>query len=173
VSEQLDDLFLASTDIVEAPDLIEPVVAFRKWRVVDGRLRSLYEPIFWLDPMQQAECRAHHRGNPPHEAPQSGCSCGIYASHDPDYEFPTIDYRGVSGIVTAWGNLEVDADGIRAEWVQVEALSIYQHWAKRQRDAVLAVAESLGSDVIDLYDLEAAVKHYGVRLDPCMVEIEH
>jgi hypothetical protein len=173
VSDQLDALFPASTDIVEAPDLIEPVVAFRKWRVVDGRLRSLYEPIFWLDPMQQAECRAQNRGNPPHEAPRSGCSCGIYASHTPDYEFPTIDYRGVSGIVTAWGNLEVDAEGIRAEWVQVEALSIYEHWAKRQRDAVLAVAESLGSDVIDLYDLEAAVKRYGVRLDPRMVEIDH
>jgi hypothetical protein len=172
MSEQIDTHYLAPANIVEAPDLIEPVVAFRKWRVVDGRLRSLYEPIFWLDPMQQAGCRAANRANPSHAAPHSGCTCGIYASHQPDYEFPTIDYRGVSGIVTAWGNIEVHDDGIRAEWVQVEALSVYDRWAKRQIDAVRTVAEDLGSDVIDLYDLEAAVGQYGVRLDPRFVEID-
>jgi hypothetical protein len=144
VSEQLDVPFLASTGVVEA-----------------------------LDPTQRAECRAQNRGHPPHEAPQSGCSCGIYASHEPDYEFPTIDYRGVSGIVTAWGNLEVEAHGIRAQWVQLEALSIYRRWGRRQKNAVRAVAESLGSEVIDLYDLEAAVKRYGFRLDRSLVEIDH
>jgi hypothetical protein len=173
VTEQRDAPFLAPTDLLEAPDLIEPVVAFRKWRVVDGRLRSLYEPVFWLDPMQRADCRAQNRGNPPHEAPHSGCTCGIYAGHKPDYEFPKVDYRGVSGIVTAWGNIEVHEDGLRAEWVQVEALSIYDRWHSRQAEAVRRVAESLGSDVVDLYDLEAAVGQYGVRLDPRMVEIDH
>jgi hypothetical protein len=172
MSDQIDTQYLAPANLVEAPDLIEPVVAFRKWRVVDGRLRSLYEPIFWLDPMQQASCRAANRANPSHAAPHAGCTCGIYASHQPDYEFPTIDYRGVSGIVTAWGNIEVHDDGIRAEWVQVEALSVYDRWTKRQIDAVRTVAEDLGSDVIDLYDLEAAVGQYGVRLDPRFVEID-
>jgi hypothetical protein len=172
MSDQVDTGFGAPADLVEAPDLIEPVVAFRKWRVVDGRLRSLYEPIYWLDPLQRACCRAAHRDSPPHAAPRSGCTCGIYASHEPDYEFPTVDYRGVSGIVTAWGNIEVHDDGIRAEWVQVEALSIYERWATRQSDAVRTVAESLGSDVIDLCDLEAAAGQYGVRLDPRFVEID-
>jgi hypothetical protein len=172
LSEHLNAPFLAVTDTLEAPDLIEAVVAFRKWRVVDGRLRSLYEPVFWLDPLQRADCRAHNRGNPPHEAPRSGCTCGIYASHEPDYEFPTVDHRGVSGIVTAWGNIEVHADGIRAEWVQVEALSAYDRWTRRQTDAVRAVAEDLGSDIIDLYDLEAVAGRYGVRLDPRFVEID-
>jgi hypothetical protein len=172
LSEQLGAPFLTPADAVEAPDLIDPVVAFRKWRIVDGRLRSLYEPVFWLDPMQRADCRAEHRGHPPHEAPQSGCTCGIYASHEADYEFPTVDYRGVSGIVTAWGHIEVHADGIRAEWVQVEALSIYQRWTRRQIDAVRSVAEDLGSDVIDLNDLEAAAGRYGVRLDRGFAEID-
>jgi len=173
LSEQLDAPLFAPGDGVEAPDLIDPVVAFRNWRIVDGRLRSVYEPVFWLDPMQRADCRAEHRHHPPHEAPASGCTCGFYASHEPDYEFPTIDYRGVSGIVTAWGNIEVHADGIRAEWVQVEALSIYERWTRRQTDAVRAVAEDLGSDVIDLYDLEAAAARYGVRLERGFAEIDH
>jgi hypothetical protein len=172
LSEQLDAPLFAPADRVEAPDLIDPVVAFRNWRVVDGRLRSVYEPVFWLDPMQRADCRAEHRGHPPHDAPASGCTCGIYASHRPDYEFPTLDYRGVSGIVTAWGNIEVHADGIRAEWVQVEALSIYERWTRRQIDAVRAVAEDLGSDVIDLDDLAAAAGRYGVRLDRGLAEID-
>jgi hypothetical protein len=172
MSDQVDTRFLAPANLAEAPDLIEPVVAFRKWRVVDGRLRSLYEPIYWLDPLQRASCRAANRDNPPHAAPHSGCTCGIYASHEPDYEFPTVDYRGVSGIVTAWGNIEVHDDGIRAEWVQVEALSIYERWGRRQIDAVRTVAEDLGSDVIDLCDLEAAAGQYGVRLDRNFVEID-
>jgi hypothetical protein len=79
----------------------------------------------------------------------------------------------VSGIVTAWGNIEVHADGIRAEWVQVEALSVYDRWTRRQTDAVRAVVEDLGSDIIDLYDLEAVAGRYGVRLDPRFVEIDH
>jgi hypothetical protein len=172
MNDRLDTPSLAPADLGEAPDLIEPVVAFRKWRVVDGRLRSLYEPNFWLDAMQQAECHAHNRGNPPHEAPQSGCTCGIYASFKPDYDFPTVDYRGVSGIVTAWGNVEVHADGLRAQWVQVEALSSYERWSSRQAEAVRAVADELGLDVVDLFDLEAAAGRYGVRLDPRVVEID-
>jgi hypothetical protein len=173
LSGQLDAPHFASEGRLEAPDLIDAVVAFRNWRVVDGRLRSVYEPVFWLDPVQRAECRAEHRNRPPHAAPASGCTCGIYAAHEPDYAFPTVDYRGVAGIVTAWGNLEVHADGIRAEWVQVEALSIYGRWTRRQIDAVRAVAEDLGSDVIDLDALDDAAGRYGVRLDPALVEIDH
>jgi hypothetical protein len=172
MSDQVDTRFHPPANLGEAPDLIEPVVAFRKWRVVDGHLRSLYAPIYWLDPLQRAHCRAANRGSPPHAAPHSGCTCGIYASHEPDYEFPTVDYRGVSGIVTAWGNIEVHDDGIRAQWVQVEALSIYERWGRRQIDAVRTVAEALGSDVIDLSDLDAAVGQYGVRLDRSFVEID-
>ncbi len=172
MSDSLDVRALEPADVA-APDLIEAVVAFRKWRVVDGRLRSLYEPIFWLEPTQHADCRSGRYSGHPHEAPHSGCSCGIYASHEPDYRFPTVDYRGVSGIVTAWGAIEVHADGLRAEWVQVQALSLYSHWGRRQTDAVKTVAESLGADLIDLYDLEAVAAQYGARLDPRLVEIDH
>ena len=171
MSDSLDVPELEPSEVA-APDLIEAVVAFRKWRVVDGRLRSLYEPIFWLEPAQRAECRSGRYGARSHEAPHSGCSCGIYASHEPDYRFPTVDYRGVSGIVTAWGAIEVHADGLRAEWVQVQALSLYAHWGRRQTDAVKAVAESLEVDLIDLYDLEAVAAQYGARLDPRLVEID-
>jgi hypothetical protein len=171
VSDRLDHPALDPPVVADAPDLIEPIVAFRKWRVVDGRLRSLYEPFFWLEPAQHAECRSPKHGLQPHEAPHSSCSCGIYASHEPDYRFPTVDYRGVSGIVTAWGAIEVHADGLRAEFVQVEALANYSHWGRRQTDAVLTVAETLGVDLVDLYDLEAVAGQYGARLDRRLVQV--
>ncbi|PWU25066.1 MAG: hypothetical protein C5B48_03175 [Candidatus Rokuibacteriota bacterium] len=173
MSEQLDVPDFAPAEGFQAPDLIEPVVAFRNWRVVDGRLRSVYEPVFWLDPMQRADCLSDRRGQAHHDAPASGCTCGLYASHQPDHEFPTIDHRGVAGIVTAWGNIEVHADGIRAECMQVEALSIYELWTRRQIDAVRSVAADLGSDVVDLNELENAAGQYGVRLDPAFAELDH
>ena len=129
-------------------DFVEPVVAYRKWRVVDGRLRSLYMPVFWTEPEQQAECRyAPSTGARParHMAPDPACVCGIYASHEPDYQFPTIDFRGVSGLVTVWGSIEVHADGLRAEYARVEALSLYERWTIRQLDAVRIVAERSAS----------------------------
>jgi hypothetical protein len=156
-------------DLFEAPDLVEPLAAYRKWRVVDGRLRSLYLPVFWTEAVQHAECRAADGGVPAHMAPGSGCSCGLYASHEPDLDFPTIDYRGVSGVVTAWGAIEVHADGVRAEYLRVQALCVYERWTTRQKDAVQGVAEDLGVDLIDLDHLDGAAERYGKRLDPSLL----
>ena len=39
------------------PDLVEPVVAFRAWRVVDGALLSPYIPCRWDGPVMHAEWR--------------------------------------------------------------------------------------------------------------------
>jgi hypothetical protein len=170
VIEELDQRPLAPADLFEAPDLIEPLAAYRKWRVVDGMLRSLYAPVFWTERRQQAVCRVDQNGVP-HMAPGSACTCGIYASHEPDHDFPTIDYRGVSGIVTVWGAIEVHADGVRAEHAQVEALCIYERWTRRQTDAVRAIAEELGAEVIDLDNLRGAAQRYGRRLDPKLLGV--
>jgi hypothetical protein len=166
VIEEIQRQPLSAADLFEAPDLVEPVAAYRKWRVVEGRLRSLYLPVFWSARIQRADCRASHAGVPPHMAPGSGCTCGIYASHKPDLDFPTIDFRGVAGVVTVWGSIEVHEDGLRAEYAQVEALCLYERWTDRQTHAVRTAAESLGVDLVDLDDLEDAAEGYGKRLDP-------
>jgi hypothetical protein len=166
VIEEIQQRPLYAADVFQAPDLTEPVAAFRKWRVVDGRLRSLYLPVFWTEAVQHAECRALHDATRSHMAPGSACSCGLYASHEPDLEFPAIDYRGVSGVVTLWGDIEVHADGVRAEYAQVEALCLYDRWTDRQTGAVQAVAEELGVELVELDELERAAERYGRRLDP-------
>ena len=144
-----------------APDLIEPVVGFRNWRIVDGTLTSPYAGTAWHEPLLCARCLGGE-----HEAPHPGCDCGVSAYHDPQVRFSTVDFRGVSGIVTLWGRVEVHPDRMRAEFARVEALALYSRWSARQRNEVTTVARRLGVDLVDLHEQEAAAAGYGAALAP-------
>jgi hypothetical protein len=163
----IDSRELGRTD---APDLIEPVVGFRNWRILragpaSGELSSPYFPVTWSEPIMRAECRRWRTPeallDTPHAAPRPGCDCGIRAYHTPTGEFSKVDYRAVSGIVTVWGRIEIGADEMRAELARVEALAVYSGWSRRQRDAVHEVAANLGADLVDLGELGAAAASYG------------
>jgi hypothetical protein len=164
---------LEDPEYVAAPDLIEPVVGFRSWRAVNGRLRSPYMPVFWDDRRLCAQCSRSWSEAPPtgdadrdHVAPEPGCSCGIYAYFEPDRQFPTVDYRAVTGIVTLWGGIQVHREGMRAEHAQIEALTLYSRWSTRQKRVVWTIAEQLGVDLVDLDEIEDAAERYGGRLEP-------
>jgi hypothetical protein len=155
---------------MNAPDLIEPVVGFRNWRILrtgsaQGALSSPYVPVVWSEPVMRAECRRWRTPeallDPPHAAPRSECGCGIRAYHAPTGDFSKVDYRAVSGIVTVWGRIEIGADEMRAELARVEALAVYSRWSRRQRDAVHEVAANLGAELVDLPELGAAASSYG------------
>jgi hypothetical protein len=159
------------TDLpLEAPDLSEPLTAFRRWRVVDGRLRSPYLPVFWDERILAARCYRQANDAPDalpiHTPPFASCKCGIHAYSDPDVDFPAIDYRGVTGIVTVRGRVAVGPEGMRAELARVEALGVYSRWSRRQREDVLAIADRLGIDLVDVDDLADAAEHYGRPLLP-------
>jgi hypothetical protein len=154
---------------LQTPDLIEPVVAFRSWRVVDDALRSVYLPVFWTAKEVRATCMsaespdagAPHAAAPGHSAPDRGCTCGVYAYYEPDKNFPTVDYRGVIGIVSLWGTIELHEDGMRAEHARVEALALYSRWTTRQIDAVRRIAAELEIELVDLDEIEDAARRYG------------
>ena len=157
----------------EPPDLIEPIVGFRSWRIfrsgqTAGQLSSPSFPVIWSTPTLSAECHrlrtAEDLLREQHSAPAPDCGCGIGAYHAPTAEFSKVDYRGVSGIVTVWGRIEVDSEGMRAEHARVEALAIYSRWSRPQREAVARVADDLGVDVVDLHELGAAASGYGEPL---------
>jgi hypothetical protein len=161
-----------------APDLIEPIVAFRSWRVVDGRLRSVHLPVFWTEREITAECRCGEAPDageirrvapPDHSVPDRGCTCGVYAYFEPDMNFPTVDHQGVTGIVSLWGSIEVHDEGMRAEHALVEALALYSRWSTRQIDAVRQVASDLGVDLVDLDDIAEAARRYGQPITPELV----
>jgi hypothetical protein len=163
---------------VEAPDLIEPIVGFRNWRIfrtghARRQLSSPYFPVSWSDPTLRATCHqlrsAEDLLREPHAAPEPDCGCGICAYHEPTGAFSKVDFRGVSGVVTVWGRIEADSEGMRAEYARVEALAIYSRWSRAQREAVAAVADELGVDVVDLHDLGAAAGDYGEPLPAALL----
>jgi hypothetical protein len=146
-----------------APDLIEPLVGFRNWRIIDGALTSPYSGAEWHEPLMCARCLVHD-----HAAPDPECDCGVSAYHQPDMRFSTVDFRGVSGIVTLWGRVEVHPDRMRAEYARVEALVLYSRWSARQRNVVTGVARALGVELVNLGDQAEAAAAYGAAVPPAL-----
>ena len=156
-----------------APDLIEPVVGFRNWRIFRsgpryGELSSPYLPVAWTERFHRAECRRRRSAEEllqeAHTAPAPGCGCGISAYRAPTGDFSKIDYRAVSGIVTVWGAIQVDGEEMRAEVARIEALALYHRWNRSQLEAVRTIADNLGTDLVDLRELGAAASRYGQGL---------
>jgi hypothetical protein len=149
------------------PDLLDPVYAFRDWRITPDGLTSPRTGVLWSEPVLAAECHprtAESLISPPHRAPGRDCSCGIHGYFRPGYETSKVDYRGVTGIITVWGEVELHRDGVRAQFARVEALGVYARWTRRQKAAVDDVAGELGVDVLDLHDLEAAAARYATAV---------
>jgi hypothetical protein len=88
----------------------------------------------------------------------------VHAYFQPGYETSKVDYTGVTGIVTVWGQVEVHVDGLRAEFARIEALGVYSRWTRRQKSAVFEVADELDVDLVDLYELERAATRYGTAV---------
>jgi hypothetical protein len=144
-----------------APDLIEPIVGFRNWRLEGEALVSPYTPVVWREAVMCARCL---RGGG-HRAPHQSCGCGLSAYRVPQRRFATVDFRGVSGIVSLWGRVQVHSDHIRAEYARIEALALYAGWSERQRAAVTSIARALDVDLVDLQQQREAAPSYGTPLE--------
>jgi hypothetical protein len=139
-----------------APDLAAPVVGFRTWRIANRRLVSPYIPCRWEGRVMRAECFDANRGlvrgegwlDRAHESPHPDCRCGIYAYHTPGPRTYFGESWWCGGLVLAWGNLEVHADGLRAQFARVEALSGPESCDPRVRAAVAEVAGRLGVPLV-------------------------
>ncbi len=151
------------------PDLIEPVVGFRKWGIVRGHLSSPFIPLAWRDREVHARCYPANRTlvfghgwvDEPHDAPHPECQCGVYAYHRPPPDGPIPYLDRVAGIVTLWGRVEVHGDGMRAQHARVEALAVRPHLGSRQVERVDRIASQLAVDVVDHSQLAMAAREYG------------
>jgi hypothetical protein len=152
-----------------APDLVAPVVAFRAWRIVDGRLLSPYIPCRWEGAVMHAECYPANRAllfgrgwlAAPHDPPHPDCQCGIYAYHRPGVQTYYGEFEWVEGIVAVWGRIEAHRDGLRAQHARVSALA--------RRPGVAAIAAELGVDLVERDELDSAAGRYGAPLPPALV----
>jgi hypothetical protein len=156
--------------VTRAPDLVEPVVAFRTWRVADGELVSPYLPERWSAGTVEARCvrgdpqRFRHAGEllaSEHVSPHPACRCGIHAYLEPRSAVAGVDFRRVLGIVAVWGLVELHPEGLRAQFAQVRALGASAGWSSWHRRDVEAIAERLGVPVLPEEALAAAVAEFG------------
>jgi hypothetical protein len=173
--------------VTVAPDLIEPVVGFRKWRLEGGQLRSPYVAITWREREAHAAC---HRTSltglmfgqswleEAHESPHPDCKCGIYAYHEPNARPPMSYLRSVWGIVTLWGRIEVHREGMRAQHARVEALGYPRDWGPLRRPPLESIAAELGVELVEHARLKAAASMYGYPIpqsllpEPFLTELE-
>jgi hypothetical protein len=121
-----------------APDLAAPIIGWRVWVVLEEderhRLASVFQPTLWAPRRElTGECLVGHRRLWPfwrrraarHEAPDSSCSCGVYALKDTkqaiQYAF-NAEVKGraaiarVLGPVSLWGRVLECQRGWRAEY---------------------------------------------------------
>jgi DNA invertase Pin-like site-specific DNA recombinase len=145
-----------------APDLIEPIIGFRHWRLVDGALRSMFSTTPWAASEMIARCPLGDHD--PAETPARGCSCGIYAYYDPCPRTASVMTRDlVGGAVVVWGRVEVHATGVRAEHSRIVALDL-PPTRGRKRHAVTQIAERLGVPVVAHRELQAVALSHGSPL---------
>jgi len=157
-----------------APDLIEPVVGFRKWRLVGDHLSSPYIPLRWDEPVVHARCYPANRGllfgagwlDEPHDAPHPRCKCGIYAWHRPPSPGPLPDPGRVLGAVSLWGRIEVHADGVRAEHARIDALGLVPEVGAAQRGRMAEIAARLGVPLVPERELPSLARPLPPSLVP-------
>lgn len=156
--------------MTRAPDLVEPVVAFRTWRVADGELVSPYLPQRWGPGVVEARCvradpaRFRHGGGllgGEHVSPHPACRCGIHAYLEPRSAVAGIDFRRVLGIVVVWGVVELHREGLRAQFAAVRALGTSPAWSGWHRRDVEAIAERFGVPLLPEDALAAAAGEFG------------
>lgn len=112
----------------EVPDLIEPLVAFRHWRLDEetGALKSPYSLFPWPERMMTAICQSSLRAEPgkhPAPAPEHGCRCGLYGYYAPDDSSAYFGGQIIYGAIKAWGKIEVHITGIRAQYAEIIAIT--------------------------------------------------
>jgi hypothetical protein len=139
------------------PDYISPIVGYRMWNWDAGGLESLNgEP--WLPgrPLA-ARCRAAEFltlagrvevAHDAHEAPQTGCICGVYAAKNYRHlqKIAPIEY-GVHGEVYLWGKVVEHHLGYRAQFAYPKSLVLPSNIDPRLEPSRLEPLMVYGADI--------------------------
>jgi hypothetical protein len=145
-----------------APDLIEPVLGFRQWAILQGALRSPLSGVPWETAELHASCAAGVHD--PTQAPVASCSCGVYAYYDLSprtASAATADL--VAGAVVLWGRLELHTGGMRASHARIVGLALPLSRG-RKRARLLAAAERLSVPAVPHRQLAGIAGRHGGAL---------
>jgi hypothetical protein len=162
---------------VTAPDLIAPVVGFRKWRVTGDHLSSPYVPLRWERAVVSARCYPANRSlvfgqgwlDEPHAAPHPDCRCGVYAYHRLPRSGPVPDPGRAFGVVAVWGRIEVHAEGVRAQHAAIRALGFWPELGGVHARRMSAIARGLGVDLVEHVRLPEMAREHGSPVPPALL----
>jgi hypothetical protein len=152
--------------VSSAPDLCEPIVGFRAWRVSrEGGLMPWSARLAgaWERGVNTASClvRPGVRG---HVAPMRRCSCGIYALAD--VRDPRLHAAGQAvGAIVAWGEIELHAAGFRAQHALVVALAPPDACEPEHAARLELAARRYGVPLVPLGVLPSAAAEHGRALE--------
>lgn len=112
-----------------------------------------------------------------HDAPRADCSCGVYAWHPTadncEFVFPSRRWTGsITGIVEAWGETEVHADGFRAQYARPRWLLLPSRADRETRRQVETLAAEYGAEVLPVpsaQELRRWCRHHDLGLAPSVV----
>jgi hypothetical protein len=153
----------ADAGVSVAPDFAFAAVGYRAWQLAPGGvLFPLALPAAppWEPAVNRAHCFAGRVDA--HAAPASHCTCGLHALHAPHDGRLKLGHPAV-GAIAAWGEIEVYAEGFRAEYASVIALAQPSRSAgplARLRQA----AQRYGVRLVSLADLEAEAREFALPL---------
>jgi hypothetical protein len=172
----------------EDPPLVAGMIhGLRRWSIAfdeegNGRLQG-FNGIRWEEggAPTVADCAggwspSHHR------APGHSCQCGLYGCH-PDGRSATevfpddFDYlegtMQISGLVEAWGRIELHLNGFRAQYARPVALILRREYAEGHLGGLEQdIARAHGAEVLVLgepRELEEYCRAHGLGMDPATV----
>jgi hypothetical protein len=140
---------------VPVPDGIDPITAFRAWRVdSDLRLHSPNVETEWV-PGEWLVAKCERTG---HTAPSEGCSCGVYAAKDIQIVLrlaavvPLLANRlhdGVAVIGRVWlaGKVIEHDDGYRAQCARVSQILPVSGSRQQAEDVATRFGVPLGEEI--------------------------
>lgn len=163
------------------PHLAGKVIGYRAWTLDGYRLKSgnaVQHGGYWEIGPNRAVCRIQQRARylgargdslpgltlPAHDAPHRECECGLYAWFKVNRKSGKLNAGGgltVYGAVTAWGRMEVHADGFRAEYAEPVALAYSPRDPYEDLVKAETMAGELGLPLVTLDDLPAEAGKHG------------
>lgn len=168
------------------PDLTTEVIGYRQWYVTpELKLRAAHmRTQVWLPGDNTAQCQRTEKldryGRPKEckpcrEAPTSKCECGFYALHSPSdfwYGKPATSLWAsavspdtdlcISGVIVAWGALEVHHEGFRAQHARIVALAVPE--SRRDAIVVRAAATEYGVPCVPVNELPKIASEFGATV---------
>jgi DNA-binding CsgD family transcriptional regulator len=93
------------------PDLISPIIGYRVWQWDGSRIASLNVQPWLAGRAMEATCNLGR----PHQAPQTDCTCGIYAVKTAEQLY-RMSSGGIFGEVYLWGTVVEHELGWRAQF---------------------------------------------------------